>query len=111
MTGEPGVPAHRDPITVSVVFQMGPLWRIDQPGVASPGDLASYAEQLAGWLVRNLQGFTEPRGADLFLTVVATRDGEHAGHEYRDGRYLAAGTSTDGANPRHETTHEREEER
>lgn len=78
------------PVTVSVAIQMNPLWRFGQPGQAWAGELPPYAEQLTRWLVRNLEPFTEARGGDLFVAVVVGRDGEEAGHEYRDGHYVKA---------------------
>lgn len=79
-----------DAITVNVVIQISPMWRADRPGEVWHGDLPLYAEQMTGYLVRNLERFTDPRGADLLVVVSAVRGDEHAGHEFRSGHYVLA---------------------
>jgi len=76
------------PITVSIVVQMDPLWRVDRPGGAWHGDLPPYAEQMTRYLVRNLERFAEPRGADLLVVVSAKRGDEQVAHEFRSGHYV-----------------------
>jgi hypothetical protein len=53
-----GNPQH-EPITVSVVFQMSPLWLIGRPGVAYTGDLAHFAEGLCHWVAGPVAGFAD----------------------------------------------------
>lgn len=85
-------PAAATPLRVSVAFQLDPLWRYGRPGVPWPGDdLAEIAEGLAHYFVTNLEGFGDPRGADLFVTLTVQRGDEKAGREYRSGHYVKAG--------------------
>jgi hypothetical protein len=83
-TGRP-----EEPMVVSVAVQFGPMWRPDRPGEAFAGDLNLFAEQMTGYLVRNLERFTEPRGADLYVGLQVRRGEGTAGHEYRSGHYVA----------------------
>jgi hypothetical protein len=88
-----------EPMSLSVVIQMQPMWRPDRPGVPFDGDLEVFAEQYTRYLVGNLTPFAEPRGADLFVAVVVKRGEDSGGHEYRDGAYVkmpGAGAGQDG---------------
>lgn len=60
----------------------------DNPDHNFAGDLKPAAEQWCRYLVSQLQRLNEPRGGDLFLSVVLQRGAEQAGHEYREGRFV-----------------------
>jgi hypothetical protein len=80
-------------MVVSVVVQLGPMWRMDRPGEAFTGDLDLFAQQMTGYLARNLEQFTESRGADLYVGLSVKRGEEGAGHEYRSGHYVRSADS------------------
>lgn len=88
----------REPVTVSVVIQMADLHVPDQPGRGVGGPLDVVAISWCEYLVTQLQRLTEPRGGDLLCVVQVERAGERAGHQYREGRYVAEAdpTSEDG---------------
>lgn len=102
------LPEHQDhdttePITVSVVFQMSPLWLTGRPGVAYRGDLAHFAEGLCHWVAKPVAGFADMRGGDAFVAVTLTQGDRSASHQYRDGHYHEmkpkAGAGQDAAQP------------
>lgn len=79
-----------EPLTVNLVVQMSGMHRMDSDENFG-GDLAEAAESFCRYFVGNLQKLTEPRGGDLLVVVALDRGEEHAGHQYREGRYLTPG--------------------
>lgn len=96
MTADAGKPDEPPPIVLSVAIQMGPLWRHSRVNEGWDGDLEKIAEDMTHYFVTNLERFSDPRGADLFVALCAVRGEESAGHEYRSGHYVKdeAGQST-----------------
>lgn len=76
------------PVTISVVAQLAPVWKVDRGGERGPEDLKLYTEQLTAYLAQNLERFADPRGADVFVAAVVQRDGETSAHEYRSGHFV-----------------------
>lgn len=96
MTAGPAPEPAVAPMTMSIVVQMSPLWRPGQPGNPFAGDLQPFAEQMTGYLVRQLDNFADPRGADLMVIVQVERGEEQAGHQYRSGHYVKDPEAPDG---------------
>lgn len=67
-------------VTVSFAGQIATL--------TSNNDLKQIAVDLTRYFAHNLAKFADQRGADMFLQVAVKRDGETAGHEYRNGRFV-----------------------
>lgn len=76
------------PIRVSAVIQVDPVWRPGKPGEPFAGDLDTFAEGMTRFLADGLSRFAEERGADLFVTLIAERDGDERGREFRTGQYV-----------------------
>lgn len=90
-TADDQLPADRPvpPMTISIVVQMDPLWKFGEIGeVVFGGDLQVFAEGMTAYVAENLERFAGPRGADLFVRVLAKRGEETRGHEYRSGHYV-----------------------
>lgn len=73
------------PIKVSVAIIMEPL---TGRNVLSA---QVYAEQLTGYLAKNLEAFADQRGADVFCAVIAERGDERGSHQYRSGHFVKEG--------------------
>ena len=96
----PGDAVMSGDLTANVIIQIGPLQSYRDSDDSRPrrpftGDVQTYAEQLTGYLARNLESFTDPRGGDVFLQCVVKLGDQTGSQEYRSGHYVKK-TGVDG---------------